>query len=136
MNRRVSRKRRGFTLIEVLLVLAILVILGGMVGLYFTRIQGNAYSDAARHQISLFEQQLKLYRLDTGVYPTTEQGLQSLREAPAGMTKWRGPYLEKEVPVDPWGMAYQYKLEGDQYVIWSFGPDRTNGTEDDVSSST
>jgi len=81
MTRR--NRRQGFTLIEVLLVLAILVILGGMVGLYFQRIQGNAYSDAARTQMGMFETNLKLYRLDTGVYPTTEQGLDALVTQPS-----------------------------------------------------
>lgn len=135
MVRRHRASRRGFTLIEVLLVLAILVILGGMVGLYFTRIQGNAYSDAARTQMGMFSEYLKIYRLDTGVYPTTEQGLESLVTQPSGLTKWRGPYLEGNVPLDPWGQPYQYKLEGEAYVIWSFGADRQDGTEDDVSTA-
>lgn len=137
MIRRQRKPRAGFTLIEVLLVLAILVILGGMVGIYFSRIQGNAYSDAAKTQMGMFSQNLKIYRLDTGGYPTTEQGLNALVEQPSGLTKWRGPYLEGAIPVDPWGQPYQYKLEGgDQYLIWSFGPDRADGTEDDVKTGT
>jgi general secretion pathway protein G len=122
-------------LIEVLLVLAILVILGGMVGVYFTRIQGNAYIDATKTQISMFEQQLKLYRLDVGTYPSTDQGLNSLFEAPAGINRWRGPYSEKAIPVDPWGNPYQYESQGENLRIWSFGPDLTNGSDDDVSST-
>ncbi len=133
MRRR--NRKQGFTLIEVLLVLAILVILGGMVGIYFQRIQGNAYSDAALSQMRMFETNLKLYRLDTGVYPTTEQGLDALQTQPSGLAKWRGPYLESAVPADPWGQPYQYKLDGDSYLIWSFGADRQDGSEDDVSTA-
>ena len=90
---------------EVLLVLAILVILGGMVGFYFTRIQGNAYRDAAKAQIQMLDQAIEMYKLEVGSYPTTSQGLNALTAAPPDLrnpNKWRGPYLEEQVPLDPW----------------------------------
>ena len=129
-------RQRGFTLMEVLLVLAILVILGSMVGIYFIGVQKRGYSDAARTQIGMFEQQLKVFYLDVGRYPTSDEGLQALRTAPgAAANKWRGPYSEKEIPTDPWGMAYQYELAGSESPkIWSLGPDMANGTEDDVTN--
>lgn len=132
------RRRRGFTLMEVLLVLAILVILGSMVGFYIIGIQKTGYEDIARTQINMLEQQLTVYRLHVGTYPNTNQGLQSLRMPPADLSnpnKWRGPYAQKDIPMDPWGNPYQYELAGpEDYRIWSMGADGVSGTEDDVSN--
>jgi general secretion pathway protein G len=132
------RRRRGFTLMEVLLVLAILVILGSMVGFFIAGMQKGAYEDLARSQIGMFENQLDTYRLHVGSYPTTNQGLQALRQPPADLknvNKWRGPYTNKEIPKDPWDNPYQYELSGpEQYRIWSWGADGTSGTEDDISN--
>jgi general secretion pathway protein G len=132
------RRRRGFTLMEVLLVLAILVILGSMVGFFIAGMQRGAYEDLARTQIGMFSNQLDVYRLHVGSYPNTNQGLQALRMPPADLTnpqKWRGPYSQKDIPMDPWGNPYQYELVGpEQYRIWSMGPDGVSGTEDDVSN--
>jgi general secretion pathway protein G len=123
---------------EVLLVLAILVILGSMVGFFIAGMQKGAYEDLARSQIGMFEQQLDAFRLHVGSYPSTNQGLVALRERPADLAnpqKWRGPYANKPVPPDPWGNPYQYELIGpEQYRIWSWGADSTNGTDDDVSN--
>jgi general secretion pathway protein G len=147
-----QRKRRsrgsGFTLMEVLLVLAILVILGSMVTYYFARIQKTASEDAARTQIGMFEGPLDLYRMNVGSYPTTTQGLEALRRPPADLavpTKWRGPYVQKEIPADPWGRPYQYELLSNDptgvdvgslpYRIWCYGNDGIEGTEDDVSNA-
>jgi general secretion pathway protein G len=133
------RRRQGFTLMEVLLVLAILVILGSMVGFFIAGMQKGAYQDLARTQIGMFENQLDVYRLHIGSYPNTNQGLQSLRVPPADLqnpAKWRGPYSQKEIPTDPWGNNYQYELIGpEQYRIWSIGPDGVSGTEDDVANT-
>jgi general secretion pathway protein G len=130
------RRRRGFTLMEVLLVLAILVILGSMVGFFIAGMQKGAYQDLARSQIAMFENQLDVYRLHVGSYPNTNQGLQALRNAPADLpnpARWRGPYSQKDIPMDPWGNYYQYELIGpEQFRIWSMGPDGVSGTEDDV----
>lgn len=139
LNRRKRRARRpGFTLMEVLLVLAILVILGSMVGFFIAGMQKGAYEDLARSQIGMFESQLDAFRLHVGSYPTSVQGLQALREPPADLrnpARWRGPYATKEIPMDPWGNPYQYELVGpEQFRIWSVGADGVDGTEDDISS--
>ncbi len=137
-RRRLRRRRTGFTLMEVLLVLAILVILGSLVGIYFAGMQARGFSDAAKTQIGMFEQQLKLYHLDMGTYPSTELGLNALRVKPGDSTKWRGPYTEKDIPVDPWGNNYQYSFNGvgaqPPIKIWCWGPDMQDGTEDDVTN--
>jgi general secretion pathway protein G len=135
-NGRRRRRRRGFTLMEVLLVLAILVILGSMVSIFIIGTQREAFRDAARFQISELETTLDAYRLHVGSYPSTNQGLEALVAPPADLqnpAKWRGPYLKKQIPADPWGRPYQYELMGpEQYRIWSWGPDGADGTEDDV----
>ena len=142
MNRRRSHRRRrrrrrgGFTLMEVLLVLAILVILGSMAVVSYTTIFGGAKEDSARTQLGIFEQAIKLYQLHVGTYPTTNQGILALKAPPADLpdpSKWRGPYLEKDIPLDPWGNPYQYELIGpSQYRFWSWGPDGMDGTDDDI----
>lgn len=139
-NQRRRRGRRGgFTLMEVLLVLAILVILGSMVGFFVANMQKGAYEDLARSQIGMFESQLDAYRLHVGSYPTSNQGLEALRTAPADLrnpAKWRGPYAAKEIPMDPWGNPYQYELVGPEQVrIWSWGADIADGTEDDIQNT-
>lgn len=132
------RRRRGFTLMEVLLVLAILVILGSMVGFFIAGMQKGAYEDLARSQIGMFENQLDTYRLHVGSYPSSNQGLQALFQPPADLknpNKWRGPYTKKQIPNDPWDNPYQYELVGPEQVrIWSWGADGANGTDDDVSN--
>jgi len=136
MKSRRHRRRRGFTLMEVLLVLAILVVLGSMVTVGYMQIQKNANKDAAKGQIGLLEDAVQLYALNVGTCPTTQQGLLALREAPSDLknaAKWAGPYLTEELPIDPWGAPYQYEqLSADQFKIWSNGPDGQQGSEDDV----
>jgi general secretion pathway protein G len=135
-NRRM--RRRGFTLLEVLLVLAILVILTSTVGYYFVGAQGRANRRAAMVQINLIEKLLQDYHLDVGTFPETQQGLAALRTPPAGIpnNKWAGPYAEKDIPADPWGTPYQYEFIGDEkFRVWSNGPDRQPGSADDISSS-
>lgn len=133
-----SRRRRGFTLMEVLLVLAILVILGSMVTFYFANIQRTSYAKLALSQINLFEDMLEAYHLDVGMYPTTNQTLEALRQAPPDLVnplKWGGPYLKEAIPPDPWGNPYIYEGDGATYVISSNGPDGMPGTGDEVMSS-
>ena len=136
MKRRKSR--RGFTLMEVLLVLAILVILGSLVGVSIMRMQKNANINAARSQVSFLEGVVKAYSIDIGTCPTTQQGLQALAAAPSDLknpAKWQGPYLDKQIPADPWGNDYQYEQTGpDQFRIWSTGPDGASGSEDDIAN--
>ena len=139
MLTRIKRRRsRGFTLIEVLLVLAILVILASMVGVYFVGAPPGADEKASKAQIGMFKQQLDMFRLDVGSYPSGTQGLSALRNRPADLRqpqKWKGPYSEKDIPLDPWDNPYQYELlNADQFHIWSLGPDQQDGNDDDISN--
>ena len=131
-------RRRGFTLLEVLLVLAILVILTSTVSFYFVGAQKKANIRAATVQINAIQQLLNSYHIDVGSFPTNEQGLDALQNPPAGVpnNKWAGPYGEKAIPPDPWGNPYQYELTPpESYRIWSFGPDGQDGSADDVSNT-
>jgi general secretion pathway protein G len=135
---RSRRRRGGFTLMEVLLVLAILVILGALVAMNFGNVLGKADRDAARSQIGLFEPAVKMYFLHVKQYPTTLEALRTVPNDLPNPTKWVGPYLEKNVPLDPWGRPYQYASPGrynlDSYDIWSLGPDGQDGTQDDIGN--
>jgi general secretion pathway protein G len=135
----VRRKRRlAFTLMEVLLVLAILVILGSLVTVSFIRIQQNANKDATRAQVMSLAHGVEMYQLAVGLPPSTQQGLEALRIAPADLKnpkKWAGPYFDKELPKDPWGGDYQYEQTDEvHFRVWSNGPDGQSGTEDDIAS--
>ncbi len=137
-SRRRCRKRQGFTLMEVLLVLVILVILGSMAGVFIRGARKKANADAARSQIGMLENAVKLYELNAQAYPNTTDGLAVLITPPANATAdtWAGPYLDKrEVPLDPWRNPYQYELiDVDTFRIWSIGPDGIDGSDDDISS--
>lgn len=139
--------RQGFTLIELLIVLAILV---GIMALALPRLMGSrkkAEINTAKTQIGLFQSALDKYEFDTRGLPMTEQGLTALTAPPAASDEmggavassgWDGPYLDS-IPNDPWKMSYQYEYpptrsSGSRPEIWSFGPDRTDGTADDVCS--
>jgi general secretion pathway protein G len=105
----VSRKARGFTLIELLVVIVVIAVLAGLVGPMVFRNVGDAKVTAAKAQLELFGLALDQYRLDNDYYPSTTQGLEALRTAPAGeppARNWRGPYLRKAVPLDPWDAPY------------------------------
>ena len=139
---RQNRTRRGgFTLMEVLLVLAILVILGSLVVMTFTTVLSDSDKQAAESQIGLLEPALSVYRLQMKEYPSTTQGLEALRNSPSDARhakKWNGPYIEKELPVDPWDNPYQYQYPGKHnptsFDLWSLGPDSQEGTEDDIGN--
>ena len=128
-----KRNDRGFTLIELLIVMIILGMLAALVGPRMFGKVGTSKQKAAKTQISLFETALDIYRLDMGKYPTTDQGLAALREKPDDGDNWDGPYLPKELPVDPWGEAYEYKFpsEHSDYEIISYGADKQLGGEDE-----
>ncbi|HOE40399.1 MAG TPA: type II secretion system major pseudopilin GspG [Rhodoferax sp.] len=129
MSIRSTRIVRGFTLLELLVVMVIIGLLVGYVGpMYFKQI-GKSEIKTTRAQIDAFGKALEQYRLDTGHFPTTEQGLTSLTEKPPSERKWDGPYLKKKVPADPWGNPYTYKRPGDygEYDIMSLGRDGALG---------
>jgi general secretion pathway protein G len=110
-----GRRRGGFTLIELLVVIVVLGVLATLVAPNIFRHVGTAKETTARAQIEMLGAALDAYRLDTGRYPTTEQGLAALWQEPAvepRPTSWRGPYLRKTVPLDPWGNAYVYQAPG------------------------
>lgn len=124
-------KERGFTLIELLIVMVILGLLAALVGPRMFGKTGKARQKAAKAQISLFETAMDTYRLDVGKFPTTDQGMKVLRERPENEPKWDGPYLPKEIPLDPWGNEYEYRSPGEHgdYDIVSYGADGVPGGE-------
>jgi len=140
--RKQRRRRGGFTLIEVMLVLTILVIIASLAVMAYGPIQRNAYIKAANTQIKAFKTPLQAYRLDIGDFPSTSQGLEALLAAPSDLPnpdKWFGPYLDSQVvPKDPWDHVYQYEYPSKNQElwpdIWSFGPDGQDGTDDDVGN--
>jgi len=134
-------KEKGFTLVEVLLVLVILVVIASLAVTAYGPVRKQANVKAARAQIGVFESALGLFQVNIGDYPQTDQGLEALREAPSDLNNpddWAGPYLQKPVPNDPWGQPYQYEYPGthDEHMpdIWSMGPDMQDGTDDDVGN--
>jgi general secretion pathway protein G len=125
----------GFTLLELLVVIVIIGLLVSYVGpRYFSQI-GKSEVSAAKAQIDALEKALDQYRLDTGRYPTSEVGLSGLMTRPNNEPKWNGPYLKKEVPLDPWGKAYIYKIPGErgEYDLMSYGKDgQPGGTGENI----
>ena len=125
------RGMTGFTLIELLIVMVIISLLAAFVAPRFFGQEKKAKQRGAKGQIALLESAVDTYRLDIGRYPTTEQGLEALRENPGGLDKWDGPYLRKELPSDPWGNPYVYESpsEHGEYAIVSYGADGSPGGE-------
>ncbi|MEJ2546462.1 MAG: type II secretion system major pseudopilin GspG [Gemmatimonadota bacterium] len=127
---------RGLTLIEIMVVIIVLGLLAGLVGPRILGRVSEARSATARTQIELIGVALDSYRLDTGRYPTTEQGLAALREAPTREPvprNWRGPYLQRAVPLDPWEREYLYVSPGEvnpeSYDLYTLGRDGIPGGE-------
>ena len=133
MGRMIDKKnpaQKGFTLLEILVVMVILGLLAGLVGPRVLKHLDSSKSKTAMLQIEELGAALDLYRLEVGSYPNTEQSLTALIEKPEGTTSWNGPYLKKNViRLDPWGHSYQYKYPGDngEYDLYSLGADNTEG---------
>ena len=136
-----ASRERGMTLIEILVVLVLIGVVLGIVGGNFIGKGEKAKADAAKIEIGQIGQTLDLYKLEIGRYPTTQEGLQALIAAPAGVTNWNGPYWKKaSVPKDPWGNEYKYTspAQNAPYDILSLGADGKEGGEGpnkDISSS-
>ncbi len=131
------RKEKGFTLIELIMVVIILSILVALAGPRFVGRAKQARITAVRVQIENFGTALDGYALDNDEFPTTEQGLNALRVNPGSSPNWTGPYLKKQIPKDPWGNAYVYTSPGVQnldYDLYSYGPDGTEATDDDIKN--
>ncbi len=133
-------RTRGFTLLELLVVVVILGLLASYVGpKYFAQV-GKSETGVARSQIDAFDKALDQYLLDVGHPPTTEQGLNALFQKPESEAKWRGPYLKKAPPNDPWGRPYVYKSpgkDGAEFSISSLGRDGAaggDGPDADISN--
>ena len=123
------RTARGFTLLELLVVVAIIGLLVAYVGPRYVSQIGKSETAAARAQIEALAKAIDTYRLDTGRFPSTAQGLAALLVRPAGEAKWNGPYLQKDVPLDPWGKPYFYRMPGAKrdYELMSYGRDGAPG---------
>lgn len=123
----------GFTLLELLVVMAIIGLLAAYVGpKYFSQL-GKSEQNVAKAQVEAFAKALDTFRLDTGRYPTTAEGLPALLNRPGNVRSWNGPYLAKEVPLDPWGKAYIYKNPGSRgrdFDVISYGSDGQPGGTD------
>ena len=133
LPRSARTRGRGFTLLELLVVLVVLGLLVSIVGPRYFNQLGKSEAKAAQAQVASIAKALDLYRVDVGRYPSTEQGLAALTAAPANEPRWRGPYLQKAAPADPWGRAYVYKAPGDhgEFDLLSYGKDGSPGGADD-----
>ena len=135
ITKRGAARARGFTLLELLVVMVIIGLLAGLVGpRYFAQV-GKSQSKTARAQIEALDQALEQYRIDVGRFPSSAEGLQALTAAPAGEAAWAGPYLKKAVPKDPWGRPFLYQEPGShgEIDLVSYGKDgKPGGAGDNI----
>ncbi len=132
MKSRKRNRQSGVTLIEMLVVVTIIALFAAYVGMRLWPQADRARVTATKAQIGSFMSALDTYKMDVGVFPTTEQGLLALRVRPADLPQWAGPYLAKDVPMDPWGRPYVYKYPGENSEdpeIISYGADGQPGGE-------
>ncbi|MCL2349381.1 MAG: type II secretion system major pseudopilin GspG [Planctomycetaceae bacterium] len=141
-NKHNLTKRSGFTLIEIMLVLFILMTIIGIGTFSVITVQRNAMIRIAKVNVENFSKNLDLYASIVGCYPSSEDGLDALRNCPTSLpdpSKWV-QVAKKDIPLDPWGSPYQYQYPGshnaDTFDLWSFGPDKITGTEDDITNWT
>ena len=136
--RRRTRRRAGFTLIELLLVLVILAVLAVVVVPKFTGRSQQAKETAARVDISNMEVAIDAFEIDCSRHPTSEEGIKALVQQPPGLIEWKGPYLKRGVPSDPWRNPYVYRCPGQHnpngYDLYSLGPDGQEGGGDDIDN--
>jgi general secretion pathway protein G len=127
MNRR--KRETGITLIELLVVMVIIAMFATIVGQRLFRNVEKARQTTAKAQINEFETVLDAFRLDVGRYPTNDEGLPALRARPGSLERWDGPYLKKDVPMDPWQRPYLYRFPGQHgdYDLYSLGADGQEG---------
>jgi len=126
------QRRRGMSLIEMLVVVTIMALFAALVGPRMFRQTDAARRVAARTQVNTFMTALGSYKLDTGVFPPTDLGLNALRVKPQNLNQWQGPYLQQEIPMDPWGRPYLYRYpseQGDEPEIISYAADGQAGGE-------
>jgi len=137
-HKRARGPGRGFTLIELMLVLVILSVLAMVVVPRFTSRSQEARVTAARTDIANLEVCLDALEIECARYPTTQEGLQALVTQPSGLKDWHGPYIKRGVPNDPWGKPYVYKFPGEKntsyYDLYSLGPDGQEGGGDDIDN--
>lgn len=131
LRTRISNRRRGFTLVELMVVVLIIAVLAALVVPNIMGASGKAKIAAAHSDLTGISGFLDGFELDCGRYPTTEEGLDALSNAPSSLgSKWKGPYAKKPVLNDPWGNPYQYESTGDHYTVKSYGADGQEGGAD------
>ncbi len=138
LEKRGWKSEKGFTLIELLLVMVILTVLAAVVVPKFTKRSEQARITAAHADIANVEVALDAFEIDNGRYPTTSEGLEWLVEEPTSMSNWKGPYIKRGVPKDPWENEYVYRQPGRYnergFDLYSYGPDGSDGGDDDIDN--
>ncbi len=131
-------RKRGFTLVELLVVILIIAVLAAMIVPRIVSRTAQAKQSRARADLVVLAKMLDTYRLDVGYYPTTDEGLEALRTRPADAEGWQGPYTEKPIPLDPWNRPYVYEWPGpngnESYILLSYGSDGAPGGEIDTDA--